>query len=349
MTTLEINDLSVVLGDRLVLSKLNLKIESGKFAAILGPSGCGKTTLLRSIAGLITPYDGAIRFGKQLVSVSSLVLPPHKRNIGYVPQDGGLFPHLSVYENVCFSLKNRKNQVDKNQIVHEMLELVGMKGYEKRLPQELSGGQQTRIALARALAMKPAIVLLDEPFSALDQALRNEISIEVVSLLKNTHTTSVMVTHDREDALVSADTIALMNDGKVVQYGAPADVYLNPISAEAALSTGDIDTFLAIKNDDGTFDSILHDPNFNPNNFSKESVGKLLVRPEEIKISRQIPETSTLGTISKINYYGHDAVIEIVAGSYRQIIRSRVTGVIDFKVGERVAVGHLGPIRWVSN
>lgn len=347
MTTLEINDLSVVLGNKLVLDKLNLKIEGGKFAAILGPSGCGKTTLLRTIAGLITPHDGAIRFGSQLVSVSSLVLPPHKRNIGYVPQDGGLFPHLTVYENVGFALKGQMNQIQVGQVINEMLELVGMKGFEKRLPQELSGGQQTRIALARALAMKPSIVLMDEPFSALDQALRNEISTEVVSLLKSTKTTTLMVTHDREDALVSADVIALMSDGQVVQYGSPATVYLNPVSSEAALSTGDIDVFQAVKNKDGTFTSVLQDPSFNPQQYDQDLLGQLLVRPEEIRITRKLSDFSTVGSVSKINYYGHDAVVEIKVGLNDQIIKARITGVIDFQVGEMVAVGHFGPTRWV--
>ncbi|MFN9898855.1 MAG: ATP-binding cassette domain-containing protein, partial [bacterium] len=127
-----------------------------------------------------------MRFGKQLVSVSSLVLPPHKRNIGYVPQEGGLFPHLSVADNVGFALSKNLARHERRSIIEEMLSLVGLSGYERRLPQELSGGQQTRIALARALAMKPAMVLLDEPFAALDQALRAGISEEVVALLKST-------------------------------------------------------------------------------------------------------------------------------------------------------------------
>ncbi len=182
MTSLEIRDLGVKFESRQILSKLNLTIEAGAFAAILGPSGCGKTTLLRTIAGLITPSEGTIRFGKQLVSVSSLVLPPHKRNIGYVPQEGGLFPHLNVAENVGFALGKKISRDERQSIIESMLTLVGLSGFEKRLPQELSGGQQTRIALARALAMKPAMVLLDEPFAALDQALRAGISEEVVAL-----------------------------------------------------------------------------------------------------------------------------------------------------------------------
>lgn len=348
MTSLEINDLSVDLNSRRVLRNLNLQIPSGSFAAILGPSGCGKTTLLRSIAGLITPSGGAIRFGKQLVSVSSLVLPPHKRNIGYVPQEGGLFPHLSVAENVSFALTRKVSQQEQNQIINEMLELVGMKGFNNRSPQELSGGQQTRIALARALAMKPAMVLLDEPFAALDQALRVDISEEVVALLKKSGTTSIMVTHDREDALVSADVIALMRGGTVVQSGTPAQVYLNPISAEVALSTGDIDVIPAIKLASSQYASALNQVDFNLDNQPLAIQGEILIRPEEISISEQIATGSVTAKIIKINYYGHDALFELNVGQSRQGVRARITGHSTHQVGDTVSISHRGPIRWIS-
>lgn len=348
MTSLEINDLSVDLNSRRVLTNLNLQIPSGSFAAILGPSGCGKTTLLRSIAGLITPSGGAIRFGKQLVSVSSLVLPPHKRNIGYVPQEGGLFPHLPVAENVSFALSRKLPPKERDQIVNEMLELVGMKGFNNRSPQELSGGQQTRIALARALAMKPAMVLLDEPFAALDQALRVDISEEVVALLKKSGTTSIMVTHDREDALVSADVIALMRGGTVVQSGTPAQVYLNPISAEVALSTGDIDVIPAIKLASSQFVSALNQVDFNLDNQSVANLGEILIRPEEISISEQIATGSVTAKIIKINYYGHDALFELKVGHSQQGVRARITGPSTHQVGDTVSISHRGPIRWIS-
>ncbi len=349
MTSLEINDLSVDLNSRPVLKNLNLQIPSGSFAAILGPSGCGKTTLLRSIAGLITPSGGAIRFGKQLVSVSSLVLPPHKRNIGYVPQEGGLFPHLSVAENVSFSLARKLAEQEKNQIVNEMLELVGMKGFNNRSPQELSGGQQTRIALARALAMKPAMVLLDEPFAALDQALRVDISEEVVALLKKSGTTSIMVTHDREDALVSADVIALMRGGTVVQSGTPAQVYLNPISAEVALSTGDIDVIPAIKLANSRYSSALNEVGFNLANKPTANLGQILIRPEEISISDEVTADSVTATITKINYYGHDALVELKVGESLQDLRARIAGPSKYRVGDTVSISHKGPVRWISS
>ncbi len=343
MTSLEIRNLGVTFGNSQILQDLSLDVPAGSFAAILGPSGCGKTTLLRAIAGLITPSEGTIRFGKQLVSVSSLVLPPHKRNIGYVPQEGGLFPHLTVADNVSFALGKEVSRAEKNSIVAEMLNLVGLSGFETRSPQELSGGQQTRVALARALAIKPSLVLLDEPFAALDQALRAEISEEVVSLLKKTQTTTIMVTHDREDALVSADLIALMRSGAVVQSGSPADVYSKPISAEVAESTGDIITIPARKLGPTSFSSPLH-----LGGLQGSADGELLIRPEEIKVSSEPIEDGVRSSILRVNYYGHDALLELQAENFEKPVRARVVGPMDFAPGQQVFIKLVGPMRWVS-
>jgi len=348
MTTLEIKDLGVHLGEREILRNLNLTVPSGSFAALLGPSGCGKTTLLRTIAGLVRPTSGAIRFGKQLVSVSSLVLPPHKRNIGYLPQEGGLFPHLSVAENVGFALAKAVKKIERDSIINEMLELVGLTGFNNRKPHQLSGGQQTRVALARALATKPAIVLLDEPFSNLDYALRAEVSGEVVALLKKTKTTSLMVTHDREDALVSADLIALMRDGQVVQAGSPENVYMNPISAQIAESTGDILELPAIRVARRHYISALHPKT--KKSIGKSESGYLLVRPEEIRVveTKKGRKGLTRATISQIHYYGHDAVLELGIAGLASELKVRVTGPLKFEVGSAVFLEHVGPIRWVS-
>lgn len=347
MTTLEIKDLGVHLGAREVLRNLNLTIPSGSFAALLGPSGCGKTTLLRTIAGLVRPSSGAIRFGKQLVSVSSLVLPPHKRNIGYLPQEGGLFPHLSVGENVGFALSKNVSDLDRKSVIEEMLELVGLTGYAARKPHQLSGGQQTRVALARALALRPAIVLLDEPFSNLDHALRAEVSGEVVSLLKKSKTTSLMVTHDREDALVSADLIALMRDGQVVQSGTPEGVYMDPVSADIAESTGDILELPArrLMKKRAKLLSPLH--LVTGKTSGEIEAGSILIRPEEIRVHEKKAGLPT-AKITQINYYGHDAVLELALPGYSKEIKVRVTGPLQFEVGKTVALEHVGPIRWVS-
>jgi iron(III) transport system ATP-binding protein len=278
-----------------------------------------------------------------------LVLPPHKRNIGYLPQEGGLFPHLNVSENVGFALAKNLKKSERNSIIDEMLELVGLVGFNNRKPHQLSGGQQTRVALARALATKPAIVLLDEPFSNLDYALRAEVSGEVVSLLKKTKTTSLMVTHDREDALVSADLIALMRDGEVVQAGSPESVYMNPISAQIAESTGDILELPAIRVARRHFISALHPLAKKP--VGKSENGFLLVRPEEIRVvkeKRGKGKRFTTATITQIHYYGHDAVLELGLTGLSKELKVRVSGPLEFEVGKSVYLEHVGPIRWVS-
>ena len=343
MSSLEISHLKVSLGSRLILDDLSFSLAEGQIAALLGPSGCGKTTLLRSIAGLIQPSDGTIRFGKQLVSLSSLVMPSHKRKIGYVPQEGALFPHLSVADNISFGLDRSvftKDQI--RQTTKEMLNLIGLQGYESRMPNQLSGGQQTRVALARALAIKPAIVLLDEPFSALDEALRDDLRSDVINLLRASKTTAILVTHDREEALVSADVVALMRAGKIVQQGSPEAVYSKPISPAIAVSTGDALVLDAQRLADGSTSYL-----FNPAavGASSES-GQIVIRPEEITLDRTISATSPKGRISKIDYYGHDAMVTVeVAG---QSIKVRIPGPFDFLVGEEVGVHHTGPVRFFA-
>jgi iron(III) transport system ATP-binding protein len=343
VSSLEISHLKVSLGNRLILDDLSFSLAEGQIAALLGPSGCGKTTLLRSIAGLIQPSDGTIRFGKQLVSLSSLVMPSHKRKIGYVPQEGALFPHLSVADNIAFGLDRSvftKDQI--RQTTKEMLSLIGLQGYESRMPNQLSGGQQTRVALARALAIKPAIILLDEPFSALDEALRDDLRSDVINLLRASKTTAILVTHDREEALVSADVVALMRAGKIVQQGSPEAVYSKPISPAIAVSTGDALVLDAQRLADGSTSYL-----FNPAavGASSES-GQIVIRPEEITLDRTISATSPKGRISKIDYYGHDAMVTVeVAG---QSIKVRIPGPFDFLVGEEVGVHHTGPVRFFA-
>jgi len=342
VSSLEISHLKVNLGNRLILDDLSFSLAEGQIAALLGPSGCGKTTLLRSIAGLIQPSDGTIRFGKQLVSLSSLVMPSHKRKIGYVPQEGALFPHLSVADNIAFGLDRSvftKDQI--RQTTKEMLTLIGLQGFENRMPNQLSGGQQTRVALARALAIKPAIVLLDEPFSALDAALRGDLRSDVIDLLRASKTTAILVTHDREEALVSADVVALMREGKIVQQGSPESVYSKPISPAIAISTGDALVLDASQKADGTTAYL-----FNSNNLSSPN-GQIVIRPEEITIDRKLSDAAAKGRIEKIDYYGHDAMVTVAVQG--QSIKVRIPGPFDFVIGEEVSVHHTGPVRFFAS
>lgn len=219
-----------------VLKGIDLFLPKGEVLALLGPSGCGKTTLLRLIAGFDPINSGEIHFNEQLVASSDYFLPPEKRRIGYVPQEGALFPHLTVAGNLAYGLA--KNSAAK-QRVQEVLELVGLEDFAQRYPYELSGGQQQRVALARALAPKPEVVLLDEPFNALDLELRRSMCEEVVDLLRQTDTSAILVTHDPGEAFAVSDQLAVMLNGQIMQAANPEEVYWQPASAEVAQLTGD--------------------------------------------------------------------------------------------------------------
>ena len=203
---------------------------------IVGASGSGKTTILRCIAGFERPDSGTISINEAVVSDVSTFVLPERRHVGYVPQEGALFPHLDVAGNVGFGLERSSGR---NARIAECLELVGMSGFERRRVDELSGGQQQRVALARALAPRPQLIVMDEPFSALDAAMRPEICTDVVSALRAEGATAVIVTHDRIEALAVADRIAVMMNGSVMQYDDPVTLYRNPASSEVAAFLGD--------------------------------------------------------------------------------------------------------------
>ncbi|CAB4575857.1 MAG: ATP-binding cassette domain-containing protein [Actinobacteria bacterium] len=346
MTSLSVSHLFVNFGDREVISDLSLDLAEGEIASLLGPSGCGKTTLLRAIAGLIQPSAGTIRFGSQLVGVSSVVLPPSKRKTGYVPQQGALFPHLSVAKNISFGLdREQYSQSEISQIAAEMISLIGMSGLEDRMPYQLSGGQQMRVALARALAIKPKLILLDEPFAALDAAFRDELRTEVIGLLRSLGSTALLVTHDREEALVSSDRVILMRGGQVAQSGTPEEVYEAPNSAETAASTGDVLTLPALKSALGVIDYPL---SISKSSSADGQSGYVVIRPEEIRVSKEIGNGQE-GVLKHIDYYGHDAMLTIDLTRSSTIIRARVAGPAEFTVGQKVYLEHVGPVRYFSH
>jgi iron(III) transport system ATP-binding protein len=218
-----------------VLKGVDLDVPAGSLTAVLGLSGCGKTTLLRVIAGFERAQRGRVSLGARVLDDGHTYVPPERRGIGYVPQEGALFPHLTVSKNVGFGLSREER---KGSAVTELLEMVGLASLADRYPHQLSGGEQQRVALARALARQPEVLLLDEPFSSLDASLRTRVREEVHALLRAQGVTTVLVTHDQEEALSLADTVAVLRDGLVIQDGTPDQLYTRPADVELAQFLG---------------------------------------------------------------------------------------------------------------
>ncbi|MCK4707665.1 MAG: ABC transporter ATP-binding protein [Gammaproteobacteria bacterium] len=228
MSLLTLKNISVAYGDQTIVQNINFDLEEGKICCLLGPSGCGKTTLLRAIAGFETPAHGDISIREHVVSTSHNVLAPENRNIGMVFQDFALFPHLDIEANIRFGLNKNMTDNEQQQRCDELLELVGLSGSNKKFPHQLSGGQQQRIALVRALAPKPDILLLDEPFSSLDVELRQQLAREVREILKQQNITAILVTHDQNEAFAMADCVGLIHHGELAQWDTPYNLYHTP-------------------------------------------------------------------------------------------------------------------------
>lgn len=229
---IELKDICKRFGSSFSIENLNMTIESGKFTTLLGPSGCGKTTILRMVAGLETPDEGEIYYDGTCVFSSSrrINVLPEKRNLGFVFQDFALWPHLKVYENVAFPLRAKRLKDGLDQKVREVLKAVRLEDFADRYPEQLSGGQQQRVAFARAIVGNPECILFDEPLSALDAILREEMRIEIRNLTEQLGITSVFVTHDQIEAMSMSDSIAVLNQGHVEQYGSPEVIYHAPVT-----------------------------------------------------------------------------------------------------------------------
>lgn len=266
-------------GERVVLENISLDIQAGEVVCLAGPSGCGKSTLLRLIAGLERVQAGQLFVQQRLIASDQLHLPPEARGIGLVFQDFALFPHLSIFDNVAFGLA-KLTRNDRKQRTMAMLERVGLASRAKEFPHVLSGGQQQRIALARALAPEPGILLLDEPFSNLDVRLRHRIRMETLELLKATGTTSILVTHDPDEAMFMADRIALMSEGRILQTGSPEQLYRQPANAFAAEFFGDINILegMVVHGNINTPFGPLATPH-----LAENTLAQVMIRPEAIK------------------------------------------------------------------
>ena len=277
-----------------VLDGITLDVPKGELLAILGPSGCGKSTLLRVIAGLLAASGGTVELGGRRVVDSKTSVPPNQRRIGLVPQEAALFPHLNVAKNVAFGLKPRKagftTRLDarkRHQRVNEMLELAGIANLANAMPHELSGGQAQRAALARALAPSPDLVLLDEPFSALDASLRVRLRNDVRRILKDAGATGLLVTHDQDEALSIADRVAVMNSGRIIQCGAPDEVYNAPADAWVACFLGSCSLLSGVSTGQVAQCALGEVPS-----ATADGAVHVLVRPEQLRLQTCLLYTS---------------------------------------------------------
>lgn len=281
-SVLELNNITQAYGKQLVVRELSLSLQQGEIGCLLGASGCGKTTVLRTIAGFEPLLDGVIKIGGETVSSSELSKPPALRDIGMVFQDYALFPHLTIFDNVVFGLRE-KEKAEQLHRGNEVLELVGLKTEHDKYPHEISGGQQQRVALARALAPRPKLLLMDEPFSNLDVALRERLSMEVRDILKNDGTTALFVTHNQNEAFAVADRIGVMYNGEILQWDSAHRLYHQPASPQIAKFVGEGALINGIIKGDGTIETGLGRLSGDLNvNLPGNTVVQLLVRPEDI-------------------------------------------------------------------
>ncbi|MET4222681.1 putative spermidine/putrescine transport system ATP-binding protein [Bradyrhizobium sp. LB14.3] len=275
----ELRSVSKLYGDTAAVADISLKALRGELLCLLGPSGCGKTTTLRMVAGFVDPSSGSIHIN----NVDMTHQPPYRRDTGMVFQSYALFPHMTVAENVAFGLENLRWPREKRETrVAEMLKLVELPHLAQRLPSQLSGGQQQRIALARALAMKPAVLLLDEPFSNLDAQLRVRMREELQEVVRSVNVTTLFVTHDQEEALTMSDRIVVMNAGKVEQIGTPGEIYETPETPFVANFIGWCSLLTGVVDDTGAFRSTA---GLRIKGDWKAGPATVVIRPEQVKLS----------------------------------------------------------------
>jgi iron(III) transport system ATP-binding protein len=343
MSELAVTDLHKSFGAQAVLSGLQLEAQAGSFTAILGPSGSGKTTLLRLLAGFEAPDRGTVRIGERVVDGKGRHVHPEHRKIGYVPQEGGLFPHLTVQANVAFGLPRKARRHGAG----DLLDLVGIAELAKRYPHQLSGGQQQRVALARALAVEPEIVLLDEPFASLDAHMRSSVREQVQRVLRASQTTTLLVTHDQDEALSLADQVAVLREGRIVQCAPPQDLYAWPVDDEVARFVGEANLIAGTMMDGELVQTPL---GILPAQWRSEpaptpcAVG-VLIRPEQIEL-RSGGAEGTAGRVLRAGYHGHEIVlrVQLEGDEGERPVVVRAPGETRVAVDSPVSLGVRGPV-----
>jgi iron(III) transport system ATP-binding protein len=335
MAFLELDGLTKSYGSLTVVKGVNLSVDKGKLVCLLGPSGCGKTTTLRLVAGFVPANGGEIRVGGKTVSSAHSTVPPEARNMSMIFQSYALWPHMTVYENVAYGLKLRRMpQAQVTELVRTILSATQLLALAERYPGELSGGQQQRVSLARALVIKPEILLLDEPLSNLDANLREEMRFEIRRLHDEFRYTTVYVTHDQAEAMTTADIIVVMNDGRIEQSGSPEDIYERPATEFVARFIGGTNIFSGTRNDK---DTVLCQAGLvlRCGNGSKTAVS---IRHHDIELSTKpngANTNTTVGTVTRQIYLGshRDYLVSIAGG---EMVRTVAPVNVAIPVGQEV-------------
>jgi iron(III) transport system ATP-binding protein len=340
---LVVDNLHKAFGAQPVLAGVDLTVPEGAFAAVLGPSGSGKTTLLRILAGFDRPDRGSVTVGGVTVDDDRRHMPADRRGIGYVSQEGSLFPHLDVKANVAFGLTRDQRRGPR---VGELLDAVGLSGLGSRFPHELSGGQQQRVALARALAIRPKIVLLDEPFASLDANLRASVRADVHRALREAGTTAVLVTHDQDEALSIADLVAVIRGGKIAQVASPLDLYTRPVDSDLAHFVGDANLIPGVAAD-GSVETFLGTLALGrAQDAPLRGPVTVLIRPEQVEVTSGREQGRLSGRLLSTDFRGHDAIVRIGvdAGDGVQPIVARVLGGLATAIGSTISLSVRGPV-----
>jgi len=327
-----------------VLRGLDLTVPDGAVVTVLGESGSGKTTLLRIIAGFDRPDAGTIVIDGQVVDSADRFVPPERRRIGYVAQEGNLFPHLTIARNIAFGLPRRERG---NGRVEELLDLVGLGGTGRRYPHQLSGGQQQRVALARALAPRPSVVLLDEPFSSLDAGLRASLRADVMRILRQQRATTVFVTHDQQEALSVADLAGIVDSGRIGQFAPPETLYSRPADPGIARFLGEANIVPGTASA-GTVDTAFGRLTLANGNSSPTGPTVVLIRPEQLILQSHDGQLcgpgQATGQVIHREYYGHDCVLLVTTGDGEHPLRVRCPGFSPVQAGDTVLISADGEV-----
>ena len=314
------------------IDNVDIAVASGEMLSIVGPSGSGKTTFLRAVAGLVPVESGRIVIGGAVATDAGRALAPERRHIGLVPQDAALFPHLDVARNVAFGLRGTRAM--KKRRVAEMLELVGLGELASRRPHELSGGQRQRVSLARALAPSPPLVLLDEPFSALDASLRGQLRADVRRILNEVGTSAILVTHDQDEALSMADTVAVMRNGRFSRIGTPVEVYERPADEWTARFLGDCALLDAWCDGHAAVTAAGSIPSELPRGRAR-----VFVHPEQIGIfASEHAEATKRATVYAVEYQGHSSIYRLKLDESQESVSARAIGEPHHRKGDHVYV-----------